>query len=235
MTIQLYHGDCLEIMPTLDKADAVIADPPYNISKASNLHTMKDRVNKRVGTDFGEWDVGFDNTNWIACVSDLMVDGASLLAFNGWTMATIVNDIATNNGLVYKDTLVWKKTNPMPRNRDRRFVSNIEMMQLFVTKKGRWTFNRQSDKYDGCVMEFASESGGGFKRYHPTQKPIKMIEKIILTISNDGDTILDPFMGSGTTGVACVNLNRNFIGIEKEEKYFNIAKKRIEEAERKLF
>ena len=73
------------------------------------------------------------------------------------------------------------------------------------------------------------------KRYHPTQKPVELIEKIIQKSSNEGDTVLDPFMGSGTTGVACVNTNRNFIGIEIDEEYFKIAEKRIEKSKIRLF
>ena len=129
-----------------------------------------------------------------------------------------------------KDKLIWEKTNTMPRNRDRRYISNIEILSWYVKPKNKWTFNRQNGKYESSVLKYPSESGGGFRRYHPTQKNLKMIEYLIKIHTNENDVVLDPFMGSGTTGVACMNLNRRFMGIELDESYFNIAKNRIEEA-----
>jgi DNA modification methylase len=99
-----------------------------------------------------------------------------------------------------------------------------------LNQKNKWTFNRQNGKYESSVLKYPSESGGGFRRYHPTQKNLKMIEYLIKIHTNENDVVLDPFMGSGTTGVACMNLNRRFMGIELDESYFNIAKNRIEEA-----
>lgn len=228
--IQLIQGDCLEKMKDIPDGcvDLIVADPPYNISKKSNFHTMKDRTNQRTGTHFGEWDYTFENS-WIDEVYRILKKGGWIVAFNDFKNATQIYEAMKEKELEYKDTLVWEKSNPMPRNRDRRFVSNIEMIQTFV-KEGKWTFNRQSSSYEGCVLRYPSESGGAFKRYHPTQKNLKMIEYLIKVFSNEGETVLDFTMGSGTTGVACKNLNRNFIGIELDENYFNIAKKRIEES-----
>ena len=132
--------------------------------------------------------------------------------------------------LIFKDKIIWEKTNPMPRNRDRRYISNIEIASWFVKPGEKWTFNRQSDKYDGSVIRYPSESGGGFKRYHPCQKSQSVLTELILRHSNAGDVILDPFMGSGSTGVACVRTGRYFIGIEREKEYFKIAEERISEA-----
>jgi len=229
--IELIHGDCVEHMKLIADAtiDIIIADPPYNISKESNFHTMKDRKNKRVGTNFGDWDYNFEN-NWIGEIDRILKKGGWVVAFNDFKNATTIHDVMVKNGLEYKDTLIWEKSNPMPRNRDRRFISNIEMIQTFIKPCGKWTFNRQNPSYEGSVLKYPSESGGAFKRYHPTQKNLKMIEYLVNIFSNEGDTVLDFTMGSGTTGVACKNLNRNFIGIELDENYFNIAKKRIEES-----
>lgn len=228
----LMKGDCLERMKEIpdESVDIVLTDPPYEISKPSNFHTMEDRKNGRTGTNFGAWDYDFSNDGWIRLCAKKLKKGGSLIGFNDFRKATTINNLAVENGLVYKDTLIWHKTNAMPRNRDRRFITNVEMMQLFVKPKAKWTFNRQHDSYESSVLSFASESGGGYTRYHPTQKPIKLITYLLNICSNKGDVLLDPFMGSGTTGVACKNLNRKFIGIELDQDYFNIAKKRIEEA-----
>ena len=224
----LINGDCLEEMKSIESGsvDLIVADPPYNISKKSNFHTMKDRTNQRTGTHFGEWDYTFENS-WIAEVDRLLKKGGWIVAFNDFKNATTIYETMKENGFEYKDTLIWEKSNPMPRNRDRRFISNVEMIQTFV-KKGVWTFNRQNEKYEGSVLRYPAESGGGFKRYHPTQKNLKMIEYLVKIFSNENETVLDFTMGSGTTGVACKNLNRKFIGIELDENYFNIAKDRIE-------
>ena len=114
----------------------------------------------------------------------------------------------------------------MPRNRDRRYVPDIEMIIWFI-KPGKWTYNRQNSKYESSVISIPSESGGGYKRYHPTQKPLKLIEYLIKIHSNKNDLVLDPFMGSGTTAISSIKTGRNFIGFELEEKYYNDSLKRI--------
>ena len=91
----------------------------------------------------------------------------------------------------------------------------------------KWTFNRQADNYDGCVFRYPSESGCGFKRYHPCQKNIKLITELIQRHSNEGDLILEPFAGGGSTLVACKNTSRNYIGFEINKEYFDIAEQRI--------
>ena len=126
----IYNIDCNKGMNKMIKenlkVDLIIADPPYVISKKSQFHTMKDRKNPRKGTDFGEWDKEFNNKPWIKKSYELLNKGGSLLVFNDFKKATEIINYAQNLGFVYKDTLIWKKTNPMPRNRDRRYVPDIE-------------------------------------------------------------------------------------------------------------
>jgi len=232
------HGDCLEKMKDIpDKSiDFVLTDIPYNISKKNNFKTMKDRTGRN-GTDFGEWDKDWDITT-LTCILPKVANNGGILLFHSIQQLSDITNVFSDV-MEYKDTIIWEKSNPMPRNRDRRYVSNVEMASWFVRKNAKWVFNRQSETYDSCVYRYPSESGGGFIRYHPCQKNLKLLESLVLRHTNTGDTILDPFMGSGSTGVACINTNRNFIGIEKDDKYFEIAKKRIADAikdsETKLF
>lgn len=223
---QLYHDDfknCLKDIPD-HSINAIITDIPYNISRDNNFQTMKDRTGRN-GIDFGEWDKEFDVSDILLLIPKLNPNG-SLVLFHGFEQYGDILSLLLPV-LNLKDKIIWQKTNPMPRNRDRRYVSNIEMASWWTVKNGKWTFNRQNENYDGCVLTYPSESGGGYKRYHPCQKSIKLMENIVLRHTNENDIVFDPFMGSGSTGVACVKLNRQFIGCEAEQKYFNIANERI--------
>ena len=117
----------------------------------------------------------------------------------------------------------------MPRNRDRRFITDYEVAVWAVKPGEKWTFNRLSDTYERpeivCKLTSKSEK---VNSGHPTQKPVEVMEWLINRLTNESDLILDPFMGSGSTGVGALNTNRRFIGIELDEKYFNIAKNRLE-------
>ena len=228
---ELYLGDCLEVMKQIpqNSIDMIITDIPYNISKKNNFKTMKDRTGRN-GIDFGNWDYNFDES----CLSKFMpliTTNGGMIIFHSFDQIGIITETLCDY-MDLKDRVIWEKTNPMPRNRDRRYITNTEMFSWFVMRKAKWTFNRQHDNYDSSVIRYPSESGGSFKRYHPTQKNLKMMEEIVLRHSNANDTILDPFMGSGSTGLACFNTNRKFIGIEKEEKYFNISVDRIKQTDK---
>jgi len=231
---QVKNKDCVKgIGDMISKGifvDLVVADPPYVISRESNFHTMKDRKKARTGTSFGAWDEEFDNTVWIEKSFGVLKDGGSLIVFNDFKKVSDIIVIATKAGFEFKDVIVWEKTNPMPRNRERRYVPSLELMIWFVKKqKAKWTFNRQGSAYQSPIMRYASESGGAFKRYHPTQKPVKLIENIIKIHSNSGELVLDPFMGSGTTAISALNTDRKFVGFEVDKKYFDILSNRIAE------
>ena len=223
---RLIQGDCLEVMKRIPDGviDLILTDIPFNISQTNNFKTMKDRQGRN-GIDFGEWDKDF-NVSSLLCLIPKLKSNGSLVLFHAFEQFSLLKCLFEQD-LELKDRLIWEKSNPMPRNRDRRYINNIEMASWFVKKKGKWTFNRQNEKYDTCVLKYPSESGGGYKRFHPCQKNLEMISELVKRHSNPNDLILDPFMGSGTTGVAALQNNRNFIGIELDENYFKIAQQRI--------
>ena len=130
---------------------------------------------------------------------------------------------------------IWNKTNPVPINSKLNYLSNSREFFVTFVKKSKPTFNSVYDDGNYYITEendtyFLPILHGKERTSHPTQKPLLLIENLIKKHSNTGDIVLDCFMGSGTTGAACVNTNRNFIGIEINQEYFNIAKERIEKS-----
>ncbi len=220
ITEGLYNGDCLEVMKNIpdNSVDMILTDPPYNIARKNNFQSMG-----RTGIDFGEWDKNADIFTYINEVYRILDKNGSFIVFNAWKNLGNIAEYAENLGFVTKDMIRLEKSNPMPRNRDRRYITDYECAIWFVMPKAKWTFNRQDEKYQRPKFVCSIDKG-----LHPTQKSLKLMEELLKIHSNKNDLVVDCFMGSGTTGVACKNLNRNFIGIELDEKYFNIAKDRIE-------
>ena len=221
----IYNEDCLIGMKRIpdDSVDLVLADPPYNISVENNLKSMG-----RNGIDFGEWDKQFNLTGWIKSASRLLKKGGTIIIFNDWKNLGDISKELEKNNIVVKDMIRWEKTNPMPRNRDRRYICDFEVAVVGVKKGGAWTFNRKNATYDRAKLVYPIVSGKE-KTKHPTQKPIALFNELILRHSNENEVILDPFMGSGTTAISAINTNRNYIGFELEEEYFAIANERLKE------
>jgi site-specific DNA-methyltransferase (adenine-specific)/modification methylase len=186
----LIEGDCLEILPTLGKVDAVVTDPPYGIGAL-----MKG------GANTGHWNQLSGGNPWDMRAPDLdavRAAGEQIIIWGG-------NYFPLPPSRCW---LAWTKTNSV------RTQADMELA---------WT------NLDAPARRFDAASGGAYFREHPTQKPLALMAWCVAMTEG---AILDPFMGSGTTGVACVNIGRKFIGIEIEPRYFDIACRRIEEAYR---
>lgn len=226
---ELYLGNSYTMIKELKqnnvKVNHIITDPPYNISQENNFTTMK---NPRKGVDFGEWDKGFDLYNWISDYSEILDKNGSMIIFCSYRFISHIIDKLESSGMVVKDTIIWKKSNPMPRNIDRRYVQDTEFAVWAVKKNSKWVFNKPENKsYLRSCFETSTVSGKE-KTGHPTQKSLKLMEDLIKIHTNENDIILDPFMGSGSTGVASIKNNRKFIGIELQKEYFEIACNRLE-------
>ncbi len=236
--IELCDKDCLEQMNTnIPKSfvDLILTDPPYgigNFMKKRNtaLETMRDNFFVSAG-----WDNMNDNT-WTALMSDffkasakVLKVGGSMIMFMSLIKVGKIIKIAESEGFYYKTTGIWHKTNPMPRNMNFQFVNSTEAWLYFVYGKKTGTFNNQGVCFHDFIETSATPKNERTYGKHPTQKPEKLMEHFITLLTNPGDLVFDPFMGSGTTGVAAQRLGRNFIGCEVNPNYFQIAASRISE------
>lgn len=226
--IHLFNADCIKIAQNFaqngTKFDAIITDPPYNISKKNNFPSLK---NRRTGVDFGEWDKNFDPCNWLEFYTPFVAKNGCVIIFCSYIFLSFIIAKLENLGFATKDILRWEKSNPMPRNITRRYVQDTEFAVWAVRNGAKWTFNKQNAPY--LRAKFTSPVvSGKEKTAHTTQKSLKIMREIIEIHTNKGDLICDPFMGSGTTGVAALELGRKFYGVEINEKYFKIVQNRLD-------
>jgi len=232
MTVQLYLGDCLDILPTLEagSVDAVVVDYPFSFSNNG-------------------WDC--TKTDALALIHDTVQESVRLLNDNGSIFAMLGPDTVADaaiwcrsNGLSLVNWIIWRFDlgyHPTTRFKSRAY-------HILWHAKGDWCFNgdavriphKTQDKRNNPngaipsdVWTDISEPRKNSAEYagHNGQKPEALLERIVKAASNEGDTVLDFTMGSGTTGVACVKTGRNFIGIEIDPDYYAIAEKRIAEAQ----
>jgi len=232
--MMLINGDCLEEMDKLIiegiKVDAIITDPPFNIVEkiGSNIHLFRQGA-KSENTTFKEgsmnFDVGFDQLAWLQRIPKILKKGGNLIIFNDWENMGDISKELRSLKIKVKSLNHWQKNNPCPAEWRRRFVSGREYF-LHCTKGGNNTFNTEK-LHKGCfTYPLTKQSEKSFGK-HPNQKPVNLLTEMVEILTNAGQTVLDPFMGSGSAGVVCKNLNRNFIGIELDKGYFDIAKDRI--------
>ncbi len=223
---EIIKNDCMKYYNFFEDNyfDAIITDPPYNISQKNNFEKMK---NKRRGLDFGNWDKNFDLYSWIKKYYPKLKNGGSIIIFSSFHYISHIIDKLKELGAETKNLIKWKKLNPFPKNITRRYVTDTEFAIWAVKPKAKWTFNKPKDiSYLRPEFQTAIVSGKE-KTAHPTQKSLKLMKHIISIHTNENDIIIDPFMGSGTVGVAANLLKRRFFGIEKNSDYFEIALMRL--------
>lgn len=233
--MMLIKGNCLEAMKNLkdNSVDLIVTDPPYNLgnfmrNRDTNLKKMRENFFGDAGwddLDYSEWVENMDA--FFQESTRILKKGGAMVVFMSLIKVETLIKLAEKNKLYYKTTGIWHKTNPMPRNMNLHFINSVEGWVYFVNGARTGTFNNNSKAIHDFIE--TSLTPGNEKRYggHPTQKPEGVIKHFLELLSNHGDVIMDPFMGSGTTGVVAKRLERNFIGIELQEDYFDVAKKRI--------
>lgn len=229
--IDLKCGDCLELIKNIpdESIDMILADPPYEFRKEDNggggmLKTRK--YDKEIITKLGsknKLDCGITK-DFLEETKRIFKKGYNAVYFCNQHQLEMYINFANKNNYRF-NVLVWCKTNPTPLCNN-KYLDDLEF-QIQIKSKDYKIGGEYKTKSKFYVSQINKKDK---KKYmHPTVKPLELIEKFIINHSNEKDIILDPFMGSGSTGVACKHLNRNFIGIELDKEYFEIAKKRIEE------
>ena len=244
--IKLYQGDCLKVLKRIeDKSiDVIFADPPYFLSSGGvSCHS-----GKQVSVDKGEWDETLSSQDKLKFNRKWLKECRRVLKDNGtiWISGTFHNIYSVGVALELEgysiiNNITWQKPNPVPNLACRCFTNSTETIlwarkQLTSKKKGKHYFNYELMKEindnkqmkDVWLLNLPKKDE---KRYgkHPTQKPISVLERILLASTKEGDLVLDPFNGSGTTGVACKVLNRKYIGIELDSDYLDLTIKRLNE------
>ena len=241
--IKLYQGDCLEIMQQLIdrqiKVDAIITDPPY-------------------GTTACKWDSIIPFNEMWNCINNLIKENGVIVLFGSEPFSSALrmsninmyrydwiwkkNSFANFAQAPYMPLKIYETISVFSfgtiaensKNRMCYYPQNIQSCHKVIkykktsedfrpNRKAQTNIVQTNTNYPKNILEFEKDG-----KIHPTQKPISLMEYLIKTYTNENETVLDFTMGSGSTGIACKNLNRNFIGIEKDEKYFKIAKERIE-------
>ena len=226
----LLQGDCLKLIKQVpsNSVDLILIDPPYEISRPTNFQsgeeTGRDTDRFRISMDFGEWDKNFTGLEVVIKEGyRILRQGGTMICFYDlWKIETLKN-LYDSNKFKQVRFIEWMKTNPVPINSKINYLTNAREVAVSAIKGSKPTFN---SSYDNGLYSYPI-CAGKERTIHPTQKPLSLITDLVLKHSNEGDVVLDCFMGSGTTGVACKNTNREFIGIELDEKYYKVACERL--------
>ena len=242
---RILQGDCVEILNSLpDKSvDLIFADPPYNLQLTQDLWrpnlTKVDAVDDSWDqfSSFEEYDTF--TRNWLSACRRVLKDTGTLWVIGSYHNIYRVGNILQNLGFWILNDVVWVKTNPMPNFRGVRFTNAHETLLWAQKEKGaRYTFNYQDMKSFNDDLQMRSDwvlplcTGAervklNGQKAHSTQKPEALLYRVILSSSNPGDVVLDPFFGTGTTGAVAKKLQRHWIGIERDENYVRVAQERI--------
>ncbi len=250
---RILQGDCVEILNTLpeNSIDLIFADPPYNLQLRQEL--WRPNMTKVDAVD-DEWDQFQDiqsydefSRKWLSACRRVLKDNGTIWVIGTYHNIYRIGSIMQDLGFWFLNDVIWIKTNPMPNFRGVRFTNAHETLLWASKYKGaKYTFNHHAMKSLNEDKQMRSDwvipicSGServkiNGKKAHSTQKPEALLYRVILSSSNVGDVVLDPFFGSGTTGVVAKKLHRQWIGIEREESYIRVAQQRLDSTIPEMF
>lgn len=229
--VTIYHANCLDILPMLGKVDHVITDPPYEAEAHTNQRRINRETNHRGGRVIRIESLSFDaiDPETRAAVG-LEIGRLSL----GWALVFCQVEATERwrtaleaGGMNYRRTCVWIKPDGMPQySGDRPGMGYESIVAMHAKGRSRWNGGGKHG-----VFTVNKNDGDGRAKPHPTAKPVRLMKRLLSLFTNEGETILDPFMGSGSMGRACFEMGRKYVGIEIEEKYCEFAAKRLQQGE----
>ena len=227
--IELFQEDCFDYLKKTEKnsVSLILIDPPYEVSRETNFAsgeaTGKNTDRFRVSMDFGEWDNHFFGLGAVIkeCYRILKNGGTMICFYDVWKVTTL-RSYFEEAGFKQIRLIEWMKTNPVPLNSKTNYLTNAREIAVTGVKKGRPTFHSE---YDNGVYLYPICHDKG--RFHPTQKPVALLEELILKHSNEGDLVVDCFAGSASTAVAAYNMQRRFSGCEISPEYYDKAMERL--------
>ena len=222
--IQLTNESCFDLLKRTknNSIDLVLIDPPYKISRDTNFQSGKKNI-FRISMDFGDWDHNFNGLDIVIKEAyRILHKGGTLICFYDIWKITSLKEYFENANFKQIRLIEWLKTNPVPLNSKTNYLTNAREIAVCGVKGGKPTFNSE---YDNGLYKYPICNDKG--RFHPTQKPLSLIEDLIIKHSNEGDTVLDCFSGSGTTALAAYNTKRNFIGCELSKEYYEKSIERL--------
>ena len=243
---KILSGDCIEVMNSLPEGsvDLIFADPPYNLQLRGDLHRPD---NSKVDAVDDHWDQfssfkAYDDFTheWLKAARRLLKPNGAIWVIGSYHNVFRLGAELQNQGYWILNDVVWRKSNPMPNFRGKRFTNAHETL-IWASKNeaAKYTFNYEALKSLNEGIQMRSDwvlpiCNGGERikddagdKAHPTQKPESLLHRVLVGTTNAGDVVLDPFFGTGTTGAVAKMLGREFIGIEREAKYREVAEKRI--------
>lgn len=226
MTVELYCGDALEILPTLasGSVDACITDPPYGISGNSGKTERAKYRGQLRRYVYGEWDITADLAEHFSQIQRIVRPDGTIYVFCGGEQLSDFLRWMQSFGMSTR-TLAWIKKNPTVANGQHLWLPATETIAFGKGHGG---------KFNAFCRPGVWWQSPPSNRYHPTQKPEEIIRDFILASTDPGDTVLDPFAGSGTTAVVCIQTGRSFIGMEIDPHFYNVAQRRIAAAQMQL-
>ena len=218
--VLLMQGDCLELMKDIPdgSVDMVLTDPPYGIDYQSQRKKDKSEWMPKIKNDKRPF------IDFIPLIKRILKPTGCVMVFTRWDVQQKFIDEMNDSGLKVKNVLIWDKEIHGMGDLKRAFASRYESI-IFHSERGFEFNGKRPQDIIKCRRALPNELK------HPNEKPVRLMEELICKCTHKGAVVLDLFMGSGTTGVACVNTGRDFIGMELDPGYFEVAKQRIEEAQ----
>lgn len=219
--IILYKGDAQKLLKKIeDKSiDVILTDPPYNIAQYSTGN-IKLKNHADLNNDIGEWDEKpLNYKKYAKEFLRIIKPTGNIFIFTTYNQIGKWHEVLDEH-FDTTQLFVWHKKNPTPNIFRKGFLNSCELIICFWNKKHTWNFSNQKEMHNFLETPICMGNERLKNPKHPSQKPIKVLEHLLKIASNEGDLVLDPFMGVASTGQACKNLKRKFIGFELDEQFF---------------